>query len=224
MRATATGCSLSLILFVSLVAGCSRRAAECGGPTPSPSTYGASDAAVSDADAAVAPDSTAEMDALSEDADAAPALQSPIRFHLRNDGTGDVYLGLRFIDRCAFDYTVTKLDPRDGGEDAGPSSLIIEPPMCMCRPDCSPQSCYELCDDVPPRIAPGQERVLPGEGRPFSFASLCGGGPRCAAASQAAPARYGLTIPVYDSAVQTMSAGAPARTANVAFDLGGASL
>jgi hypothetical protein len=241
MKEMATLRSLSLILFVSLLVGCSRRAAECRGSAPSSPTCRASDAGASDADVtateaeadlapgdAVTHDAAPEVDTLDADA-RAPALLSPIRFHLRNDGPGDVYLGLRFLDRCAFDYTVTKLEPSDGGDDAGSSSVIIESPMCPCGvkcsdcATCSAVSCDELCDEDPPRIVPGQERILTWDGRRFDFVTVCTG-IRCAAASLAAPGRYLLTVPVYDSAVQPTSGVAAARTANVSFDLGGASV
>ena len=114
-----------------------------------------------DDDGAVRPDADASMDARGDEADAsALALLAPIRFHLRNDGSGDVYLGLRFIDRCAFDYTVTELEPNDGGADAGTPSVMIEQPMCPCHPSCTDCStcalanCYELCDQDPPADRP----------------------------------------------------------------------
>jgi hypothetical protein len=239
-----TASLMSMIAFVPLViacSGCSRSAAQCrsDASTTMCRTSGAPAAdADADVDADLAPDddgvvrpaADASIDASGDEADAsAPALLAPIRFHLRNDGSGDVYLGLRFIDRCAFDYTVTKLEANDGGADAGTPSVMIEQPMCPCHPSCTDCStcalanCYELCDQDPPRIAPGQEYVLTWDGRVFDFVPLCGGTARCAAASPAVPGRYALTVPLFDSAVLPASGAAPARRANTSFALNGAS-
>jgi hypothetical protein len=231
--------SLSLILFfASLLVGCGRgRALTSSKPAaPAPDADAPNAAAVapdSGADLApdaVAPDAAAERDTRGDDADSlVPALLAPIRFHLRNDGPSDVYLGLRSPDNCAFDYAVTKVEPNVGGADAGPSSVIIESPMCPCLPTCSDcatcrsASCDELCDESPPLIAPGQERVLAWDGRRFDLVTVCGG-VQCAAASLAALGRYGLTVPVFGSAAQPATGAAPARTANLSFELAGASV
>jgi hypothetical protein len=214
IKEVATPWSLTMIVLFSLV-GCSKGAAECRG-TP----LAAAACRTSDAD--LAPDGGDGGDA--GDDEGALEVTSPIRFHLRNDGPVEVYLGLRFIDRCAFDYTVSKLAPGDGGAD-----VTIESPMCRCRPSCTecsatcaPASCYELCDETPPRIVPGQERLLTWDGQRFDFVVLCPGR-RCAAASAAAPGRYRLTVPIFDSAAQQASRGGPAGTPSVSFDLRGAS-
>src|SRR4051812_43499045 len=96
---------------------CAASAAHCDGPANDDKPADASDAPV-----------------------AIPALAVPGRIHLVNRGVVDVYLGLRFVDRCAFDYA---LRGPDGAPDASGAPLVIEQPTCSCHPVCD--SCGTSC-------------------------------------------------------------------------------
>lgn len=157
------------------------------------------------------------------DASALPVLGLPGRIHLVNRGAVDVYLGLRFADRCAFDYVLSGPDPAaDGGSGGAP--LVIEPPACPCHPACdgcvgtacATQSCSELCDELPPRLAPGGERILAWDGSTFHYLTVCGGA-RCAEAAAALPGAYDLSIPIFDRAVAPDSGVAPVVTIKAGF-------
>ena len=147
----------------------------------------------------------------------------PGRIHLVNRGAIDVYLGLRFVDRCAFDYT---LRGPDTTADAGGAPLVIEPPTCPCHPvcdgcvgaACATQNCTELCDESPPRLAPNDERILAWDGRMFGYVTMCGGA-RCAEAATAPAGVYDLTVPLFDRAVAPDSGVAPARIVEAAFQI-----
>jgi hypothetical protein len=152
---------------------------------------------------------------------AIPTLAVPGRIHLVNRGAVDVYLGLRFVDRCAFDYT---LRGPDGAADAG-APVVIEQPMCPCHPacdgcgaSCATQNCTELCDTTPPRIAANEEYVLTWDGRTFGYVMVCGGA-RCAEAATAPAGIYNLTVPLFDRAVAPDSGVAAARTVETAFQI-----
>ena len=138
-----------------------------------------------------------------------------------NRGAVDVYLGLRFADRCAFDYALRGPDP---GADGGAAPLVIEAPACLCHPicdgcvgtTCATQSCSELCDEQPPRLTPGDERILAWDGRTFAYVTVCGGA-RCAEAATATAGAYNLRVPLFDRAVAPDSGVAPVITVEAAF-------
>src|SRR3982751_1962478 len=104
--------------------GCAAASAHCDGSAKDEQPADASDATV-----------------------AIPTLAVPGRIHLVNRAAVDVYLGLRFVDRCAFDYAVRG---PDAAPDASGPPLIIEQPSCPCHPvcdgcsaSCAAESCTE---------------------------------------------------------------------------------
>jgi hypothetical protein len=153
---------------------------------------------------------------------AIPTLAVPGRIHLVNRGAVDVYLGLRFVDRCAFDYA---LRGPDATPDAGGAPVVIEAPMCPCHPacdscgaTCASQNCTELCDTSPPRLGPNEEQVLAWDGRTFNYVTACGGA-RCAEAATAPAGVYNLAVPLFDRPVAPDSGVAPARMVDAAFQI-----